>query len=111
MSQRETSIDYLDSIETRKVVEEIENINSDEKIKSDANDSVPLEPESEIGYNNSWKEAILNPDTAILSIILLIFLHPGVNSILNNNVKLGGFTFIAKTSMIVILYTLFKYFI
>jgi hypothetical protein len=116
MPPRETSIDRLDSIESRQ--EPVQQPKVQEEIKPKIADKIEQEGEAEDEADdeieddtNTPSKILLNSDTLILLIILLVSMHPGVNLIFNNYVKLGGFTFIAKALSVLGLYIIFKYFI
>lgn len=104
--QRETSINRLD----------------DEEMKAITPDSPPQPPKQVVSEESiedeeiKEMEEIQTPDVQysnediILFCLLLIVLHPGINSQINSYMKLGGATFVAKALLVVAVYILFKRF-
>jgi hypothetical protein len=117
MPPRETSIDSLDSIESRQdpIYSEPEQpklaIQSKKKIKEQ---TVDEDEEEDLDVDNTpskINDILKSSDTIILLVILLISMHPGINVVFNNYVKLGGFTFIVKALSVLGLYIILKYFV
>ena len=100
MSDKSTLISQLDKIELQNTPPPLESspkVDTDVPSDTDTKDDAPL-PKSE-WYTSS--------DIALLVLLLFAF-HPGINSYINTLLRLGGFTFIAKSLLVVIIYIIIR---